>query len=311
MSRDIRSELTREHGEGPAQWRERSPDPSRDHTLALSRDLDRDRERVRVTRAWSPSDRLTLPLSRERQTVGLHRETFTLRGSEVELLATVGAFRTIFVHDLEDRKTSSPGAKALMQNDLYSVRGQGLLETHRLVIGRRPDRVAVLTKRGLELLERSRQRREQGDPPEQRFYTGIAAARDLTHDARLYLMFETDREGLEAEGARITRVALDYELRSDCSACIDRQKRAGVDPAAARHACARNQDLPFADGQVRFPDVRVEYETAHGIGGWRDLELATEHYGRSQIGGKQTAGFRVYRAASRRSSDPHHLEWIT
>jgi hypothetical protein len=87
--------------------------------------------------------------------------------------------------------------------------------------------------------------------------------------------------------------------------------RCGVDPAAARHACARNQELPFADGKVRLPDVRVEYETADGICGWRDLELATEHYGRSQIGGKQTAGFRVYRAASRRSSDPHHLEWLT
>jgi hypothetical protein len=311
MSRDIRSELTRERREGPAHWREHSPDPSRDHPLAPGRDLDRDRERVRVTRTWSPSDRLTLPRSRERQTVSLNRETFTLRGSEVELLATVGAFRTIFVRDLEDRKTSTRDEKVLMQKDLYSVREQGLLETHKLVIGKRPDRVAVLTKRGLELLERSRQRREPGDPPEQRFYRGIAAARDLTHDARLYLMFETDREGLEAEGARITRAVLDYELRSDCGACVDRQKRAGVDPASARHTCARYQDLPFADGQVRFPDVRVEYETADGIGGWRDLELATEHYGRSQIGGKQTAGFRVYRAASRRSSDPHHLEWIT
>ena len=52
----------------------------------------------------------------------------------------------------------------------------------------------------------------------------------------------------------------------------------------------------------------------------RDLELATEHYSRSQLGGKQSAGFRVYRAAGARGAgaskpggspiDPHHLEWL-
>jgi hypothetical protein len=50
----------------------------------------------------------------------------------------------------------------------------------------------------------------------------------------------------------------------------------------------------------------------------RDLELATEHYSRSQLAGKHTAGFHVYRAAGPRGAgaskpggtptDPHHLE---
>jgi len=307
MSRDIRSELTRE----------RSPEVLRDHGPALGRDPERDRVRdrewMRVARVWSPSDRLTLPHSRERHIVTLHRPTIKLRGSEIELLSTVGAFRTIFVRDLEDagRTTTPRGDKTRLQDDLYSVRGRGLLETHTLVICKRPERVAVLTKSGLDLLERSRRRREHDDPPEQRFYAGIAGARDLTHDARLYRMFETDRVGLEAEGARVTRVVLDYELRAYCGVCVDRQIRHGVHPVAARHACARKHDLPFVEGQIGFPDVRVEYERADGVHGWRDLELATEHYSRSRISGKQSAGFRVYRAASGRSFDAHHLEWIT
>jgi hypothetical protein len=66
--------------------------------------------------------------------------------------------------------------------------------------------------------------------------------------------------------------------------------------------------------------VRVEYETPDGRLERRDLELATEHYSRSQLSGKQTAGFRVYRASGARGAgagrkggtptDPHHLEWL-
>jgi len=61
---------------------------------------------------------------------------------------------------------------------------------------------------------------------------------------------------------------------------------------------------------------RIEYESADGRLEYRDVELVTEHYSRSQLAGKSAAGFALYRAAgaggsSRRGGtpfDPHHLE---
>ena len=143
--------------------------------------------------------------------------------------------------------------------------------------------------------------------------------RELAHDAQLYRLFETERKQLEDAGARVTRVVLDYELKREYHTYVHRQQAAGVEPAEARAAFAREHNLPFK-GRIELPDVRIEYEDLDGVARHRDLELATEHYSRSQLSGKQTAGFRVYRAAGARGantpkrggtpSDPHLLEWL-
>ena len=78
--------------------------------------------------------------------------------------------------------------------------------------------------------------------------------------------------------------------------------------------------LPYEDEHVQFPDVRIEYETPDGRIEYRDLELVTEHYSRSQLAGKAQAGFTLYRAAGAgrlrggqartggTPFDPRHLE---
>jgi hypothetical protein len=220
-----------------------------------------------------------------------------LRSSESALVETVGAFRAVAVRDLQE------AAEA----DIRSLRGQGLLHTRDLVINGRSERVAALTRTGRELLERSR---GQG------FHAGRVKAREAEHDAQLYRMFRTERERLEAERATVTDVVLDYQLAADYRRYIHEQELAGVDAVQARRAFAETHDLPFAGDGIRLPDVRVEYETADGRIEYRDLELATAHYSRSQIGAKKSAGFRVYRAAGAGAqrgaapSDPHDLEWI-
>ncbi len=241
--------------------------------------------------------RLELPRTPERRPVILGRSRFMLRNSESELLETVGAFRAIAVRDLKEAADA----------DIRSLRRQGLLHTRGLVINGRSERVAVLTRTGRELLGRSRDRSS---------HVGLAKPRELEHDAQLYRMFRSDRERLEAEGATVTRVVLDYQLAADYHRYVHEQQLAGVDAAQARRAFAEACDLPFAGERIRLPDVRVEYETADGRIEYRDLELATEHYSRSQIGAKLSAGFRVCRAAGAgpqrggSPSDPHHLEWI-
>lgn len=274
-----------------------------------------DREPDRTRDRWSAARGLTLPRSPERRPVALNRERFRIRDSESELLATVGAFRVIAVRDLEPSaaNTANPD-RSFVDGDVRSLREQGLLQTHQVIMNGRSERVAVLTPKGRQLLEHARSPVDR--PSEQRYYADLVKPRELAHDAQLYRMFETERERLEAEGATVARVVLDYELKADYHRYVHEQHLAGVDETHARRAFADAHDLPFAGGRMHFPDVRIEYETADGRTEYRDLELATEHYTRSQLTGKTGAGFRVYRAAGaggRRGgtpSDPHHLRSI-
>jgi hypothetical protein len=277
MSRDYRDDVSR-------------PDPT------VREDRADRRERADPGQSLR-ENRIELPRTPERRPVVLDRSRFMLRSSESALVETVGAFRAIAVRDLQE------AAEA----DIRSLRGQGLLHTRDLVINGHSERVAALTRTGRELLERSR---GQG------FHAGRVKAREAEHDAQLYRMFRTERERLEAERATVTDVVLDYQLAADYRRYIHEQELAGVDAVQARRAFAETHDLPFAGDGIRLPDVRVEYETADGRIEYRDLELATAHYSRSQIGAKKSAGFRVYRAAGAGAqrgaapSDPHDLEWI-
>jgi hypothetical protein len=283
-------------------------------------------------RTWSPANRLDLPRTPDRRPVALERDLFRLRGSESELLATIGTFRAIAIHDLKEvAANAGTDRPRSLDADLRSLRDQALLNAHALVMNGRSEHVVVLTRNGHDLLERSRPspvpdrssrlspRPSPSAPRHQRYYAGVARARDLAHDAQLYRMFETERERLEAERGTVTRVVLDYELKGDYHRYVHDQHLTGVDETYARRAFADEHHLPFAGERIHLPDVRIEYETEDGRTEYRDLELATEHYSRSQLGGKVSAGFRVYRAAgagagSRRGgapADPHRLEWIS
>lgn len=264
------------------------------------------RDRVRPDRAWSAANHLDLPRTPERQPVVLGYSRFMLRNSESDLLATIGHFRAIAVRDFKEVADNAATTERLpLDADVESLRSQGLLQTHRVIMNSRSERVAILSRKGRELLERN-----------QRSHVGLAKPRELEHDAQLYRLFQTERERLEAEGATVTRVVLDYELLGDYHRFVYDQHMEGVNAIDARRAFAEERHLPFAGERIHLPDVRVEYETADGRPEYRDLELATEHYSRWRIGGKAAAGFRVYRAAgagARRGvtpSDPHRLEWI-
>jgi hypothetical protein len=277
----------------------------------------------REDRTWSPANRLDLPRSPDRRPVRFERDCFRLRGSESELLATIGAFRAIAIRDLKEVAANATTRRsASLDADLRSLRDQGLLYRHALVMNGRSEHVAVLTRKGRDLLERSSPLAVR----DQRFYAGVARPRDLAHDAQLYRVFETERDQLQAEGGIVTRVVLDYELKGEYYRYVHEQHLAGVDETHARRVFAAEHQLPFAGERIHLPDVRIEYEAEDGRTEYRDLELVTEHYSRSQLGGKVSAGFRVYRAAgagpggrrtgggSRRGgspADPHRLEWIS
>ena len=148
--------------------------------------------------------------------------------------------------------------------------------------------------------------------------------REIAHDSQLYRLFQAEAARIEAEAGRVERVVLDYELKRDYQTFLNRADRpADLTQEDDVAAFAAEAKLPVVDGHLELPDLRIEYETADGRTEYRDVELVTEHYSRSQLAGKSAAGFALYRAAGagaargqggRRGGtpfDPHHLERLS
>ena len=259
-------------------------------------------------------DRLNLPRTRDREPVSVRGRVYQLRGSEARILATVGTFRTIRASELQPANSS----REAWTGDLRALAQQGLLQLRTIEINKEPEAVAVLTMAGKELLEAHR---SPADGPSQEFHAGLVKPREIAHDSQLHRLFLAEAARIEGEGGRVIRVALDYELKRDYQAFLNRPER---DPDADREAelkaYSASSGLPIVDGHLELPDLRIEYETTDEVLHYRDVELATEHYSRGQMAGKSAAGFAIYRAAgaggsrgssSRRGgtpSDPHLLE---
>jgi hypothetical protein len=172
----------------------------------------------------------------------------------------------------------------------------------------------VLTRDGKALLERHRE--DRGQPADQRYYAGFVKPRELGHDVQLYRAYQAERDRLESEGGRVERVVLDYELKRDYQAFLNRRDRpADATVDTDRQAFAEAHGLPIIDGHLELPDLRLEAELADGSREVRDVEVVTEHYSRSQLAGKAQAGFSVYRSSGGTTRggtphDPHTLEWL-
>jgi len=196
---------------------------------------------------------------------------------------------------------------------LRHLQEQGLLESKTVTINREATAVVVLTRAGKSLLEAHQDRTDRERP--QQFHAGLVKPRELAHDAQLHRLFQAAAARIEGEGGRVTRVALDYELKRDYQTFLNRsEKSTDVSHEEDLATFAARHELPIVDGHLELPDLRIEYEGANGEALHRDVELVTEHYSRAQLAGKAQAGFALYRAAGARRGgtplDPHHLEWI-
>jgi hypothetical protein len=261
-----------------------------------------------------PLDRQTLRPGQDRQPI-IHRgRTYSLRDSDVRTLATVGTFRVVRAAEVQAMQSS----REAWTGGLRHLREQGLIEVKTVTINRESAAVAVLTRDGKSLLE-AHQDRSNGRSP-QAYHAGLVKPRELAHDAQLYALFRAEASRIEAEGGRIERVLLDYELKRDYQTFLNRPRPSDDDTDDVT-SFASAHDLPVVDGHLELPDLRIEYESPDGNLLHRDVELVTEHYSRAQLAGKSRAGFSMYRAAGARMrggsartggtpTDPHHLEWL-
>ena len=244
---------------------------------------------------------LALPRGSRRQRVALRTRTYELSGSDVRLLATVGAFRAVPRDDLEQSTGRTRGGR---DKQIEHLRSSGLIETRPFGAGRSRTTLVTLTERGRDLLDAA-QDRSLGD--RQQFYAGFARRPEITHDAHFHRAYERAAQVIRDRGGHVRRVVLDFELKREYQRFLqerNRQKR-DSDGRPDRTAdevreWALAHRLPYEDEHVQFPDVRIEYEDRDGRREVEDLEIVTPHYRGAHAAAKGRSGFRQYRSGGAR-----------
>jgi DNA-binding MarR family transcriptional regulator len=244
---------------------------------------------------------LALPRGSRRQRVTFRDRSYELRGSEVRLLATVGAFRAVPQRDLERSESDNVARR---EKDIEHLRSAGLIETRPFGAGSSRTTLVTLTDRGRELLEAAQDRSIED---RQQFYAGFARRPEIAHDAQLHRAYEHAAERIKDRGGRIRRIVLDYELKREYQRFLQERNRRDresdgrpdrtVDEVREWTLAHR---LPYEDEHVQFPDVRIEYEDRDGRREIEDLEVITPHYRGAHAAAKGRSGFQQYRSSGGR-----------
>lgn len=244
---------------------------------------------------------LDLPRGSSRERVRINAAEYSLRGSEVRTLGTVGAFRVVPAEEL--RRPQDRGNA--LRKDLEHLRELGLVRTMPYVVGRDRTTIVTLTERGRDVLEAARRPRER--QASQSFYAGIAKERELAHDVRVHRTYEDAAARLISDGGRVQRVVLEQELKREYQSFLQSPNRGRSNSSGRpqRDAIeisrwAQEHQLPVVDGHVQFPDLRIEYEGRDGRREVQDIEVMTPHYRGAHAAAKVRAGFTRYHATGAR-----------
>jgi hypothetical protein len=232
------------------------------------------------------------PGSRERKTVELRGYRYQISTAELAALREIGRFRTVRVDDLA--RHFYPGRTREMQEDLQSLRDQGLLQQRTACTSGKGENihVVVLTKPGKAIAE---SRGPIGSS--QQMYSGFVKPAEARHDAAIYPMYQAEAARIARDGGRVTRVVLDYELKRRVYSPLAKAKAKALPPfeyARRQTEVASQNGLKVVRGRILLPDLRIEYETQNGTRAHVDLELATHHYRGGHLRGKAEAGFKMY-----------------
>jgi hypothetical protein len=243
---------------------------------------------------------LDLPRGEERELVVDRDRVYELNGEDSRTLATVGTFRVVPEKDLDTNGDT-----------VRHLRDEGLVET--VDLGG-DERGLILTKEGRDLLDSHTLERDGGT--EQAFHAGVSRLREIDHDANLYATFCQEEARLRDEhpDMEIRRVILEQDLKREYQEFLQDHNRNHSDSDGRPDRTddeirdwARDHDLPYFDGQVHFPDYRIEYEV-DGREHHKDVELFTPHYRGAHAASRGKTGFRIYVVGSRGSggrSRPH------
>jgi len=290
---------------------------SADGLTEIHREEERADQRNQEQRERSDKDRPPLPREDRVQAILAQRvrtkyvdrgKTYSLRDSEIHTLSEVGKFRVVATKDLAQFAYNGDGSR--MENDIENLARHGLVrESSIATIEHNPAPVVALTKEGHKLLSRGKV-----VPSGQVTYHDLKKPKEAIHDADLYRLYNKAADEIEADGGKVLRVKLDYEMKHELYSRHARASKESIwNAEEIQEEVARNYDLRVVDGKIPIPDLRIEYlnENDNEIQR-RDLELATEHYHSRAFSEKARAGFQIYArpedaAHFRRVRDDHHL----
>jgi hypothetical protein len=227
------------------------------------------------------------------------REYEALSPSQRAALREIGRFRTVSVADFI--AIQYRGDRSSWHQDSIRLAAQGLVEQRSVVVAMhsksrgktvRSLSILALTKRGKNLLRRCD---KDARATHQALYAGMVKPREVAHDTAIYRMYQAEAAQIEAKGGRVKRVVLDFELKKRAYSPLAKARALSPLEYSRKQAqIAQDNGLRVVQGKIRFPDLRIEYETASGEGTRVDLELATEHYRGDHMSAKQRAGFKIY-----------------
>ena len=261
----------------------RSSEPS---PATVHSQIERASERPIHHRPQSDTANRDVPKNPERQ-----RE-YHLNPVARESIKDIGRFRTVAVNDLAQQRYA--GDVEQTRRQLRSLKGRGLVQLRTIWAGKKGGKIqfVALTPEGKRLLE------SEAGQTGQVFYDRFVKPAEILHDAAIYRMYQAERDRIERAGGRIRRVVLDYELKQRAYSPLAKAKALpALDYARRQEEIARENSLKVVQGHITLPDLRIEYETADGIGTHADLELATEHYRGGHLASKAEAGFTMYASA--------------
>ena len=216
--------------------------------------------------------------------------TYTVRSSEIGTLTELGKFRAVSSEDLEEFRYH--GDEDRMRPDIANLIRQGLVAEKTVPHSDTgPRRLLTLTKKGHQFL------RSTGTVPKnQATYYGFTKPREAHHDADLYRVYHKAAQDIERQGGKNPRVVLDFELKKRVFHDLAKLGPEKHSPETKREI-AEKHGLQVVRGKIPLPDLRIEYEGRDGDMARVDLELATEHYRRSNLAEKVRAGFSLYARA--------------
>lgn len=133
---------------------------------------------------------------------------------------------------------------------------------------------------------------------DQRIYVGLRRRRDLEHDAGVWRTFQWASLELAARRARVRRVIVDAEFRSQLARRLLRPRDGSRPRRNQLEAAAASVGLRVICGRIPLPDVRIEYTSEDGREARWDLEHVTPFSRAVFLGEKVAAGFTLSGQAS-------------
>ena len=237
-------------------------------------------------KARDPESEPLARISRQREEPPLRHHEIT--DSQAAAMADIGMFRAVTLKDLTDIRYGGDEKQALQE--INNLLRQKLLRRSTS----QPENMIslTLTREGHRLVQ-SRHRSESAN--EQTYYEGFVKPREAAHDTAIYRLYQKEAEEITNSGGRVTRVALDFEIKKSLNRQLARLSSLSKNERTSRKAeIAKEHGLSVVKGKVQIPDLRLEYEDRDHHAARVDLELATGHYRRGSLAAKSAAGFKIY-----------------